>query len=158
MIHRNPAAPLEQMSQNTRYKGPETQQRTVQKAGGRTISTHGVLSSPSSFSRAVNGRHRMMTLKVSSAPPLSLVFADAISRRAEWGGVLLKEKSYGRRKSNISINLFDMTGKLVRNISNDTYSAGEQNIELNSAELAKGIYIIKLQQNNQTYTCKWMVN
>lgn len=61
-------------------------------------------------------------------------------------------------KSNISINLFDMTGKLVKNISNDIYSAGEHNIELNSTELAKGIYIIKLQQNEQTYTRKWMVN
>lgn len=61
-------------------------------------------------------------------------------------------------KSNISINLFDMTGKLVKNISNDIYSAGEHNIELNSTELAKGIYIIKLQQNEQTYTSKWMVN
>lgn len=61
-------------------------------------------------------------------------------------------------KSNININLFDMTGKLVKNISNDTYSAGEHNIELNSAELAKGIYIIKLQQNEQTFTSKWLVN
>lgn len=61
-------------------------------------------------------------------------------------------------KSNISINLFDMTGKLVKNISNDTYSVGEHNIELNSAELAKGIYIIKIQQNEQTFTSKWLVN
>jgi hypothetical protein len=61
-------------------------------------------------------------------------------------------------KSNISINLFDMTGKLVKNISNDIYSAGEHNIELNSTELAKGIYIIKVLQNEQTYTSKWMVN
>jgi hypothetical protein len=51
-----------------------------------------------------------------------------------------------------------MTGKLVKNISNDNYSAGEHHIELNSTELAKGIYIIKLQQNEQTYTSKWMVN
>ena len=51
-----------------------------------------------------------------------------------------------------------MTGKLVKNISNDTYSVGEHNIELNSAELAKGIYVIKVQQNEQTYTSKWMVN
>ncbi len=61
-------------------------------------------------------------------------------------------------KSNININLFDMTGKLVKNISNDIYSTGEHNIELNSAEFAKGIYVIKLQQNEQTFTSKWMVN
>jgi hypothetical protein len=61
-------------------------------------------------------------------------------------------------KSNTNINLFDMTGKLVKNISNDTYSAGEHNIELNSSDLAKGIYFIKVQQNEQTFTSKWMVN
>jgi hypothetical protein len=61
-------------------------------------------------------------------------------------------------KSNININLFDMTGKLVKNISNDTYSSGEHSIELNSVELAKGIYFIKMQQNEQTFTSKWIVN
>jgi hypothetical protein len=61
-------------------------------------------------------------------------------------------------KSNININLFDMTGKLVKNISNDNYSAGEHIIELNSTEFAKGIYVIKVQQNEQTFTSKWMVN
>jgi hypothetical protein len=61
-------------------------------------------------------------------------------------------------KSNININLFDLSGKLVKNITNNVYSAGEHIIELNSNELAKGIYFIKVQQNEQTFTSKWIVN
>ncbi|MCF8429061.1 MAG: T9SS type A sorting domain-containing protein [Bacteroidia bacterium] len=61
-------------------------------------------------------------------------------------------------KSIININLYDMTGKLVKNISNTSYSAGEHIVELNSTDLTKGIYFIKVQQNEHTYTTKWIVN
>ncbi len=61
-------------------------------------------------------------------------------------------------KSTININLYDLNGKLIKNVTNGSYSAGEHNLELNSAELAKGIYFIKVQQNEQSYTTKWIVN
>ncbi|MFZ4796536.1 MAG: M43 family zinc metalloprotease [Bacteroidia bacterium] len=61
-------------------------------------------------------------------------------------------------KSNININLYDLSGKFVKNFTNNNYAAGEHNIELNSSELAKGIYFIKVQQNEQSYTSKWIVN
>jgi len=61
-------------------------------------------------------------------------------------------------KSNINVNLYDLSGKLVKNITNNSYSAGQHQIELNSTELAKGIYFIKVQQNEQSFTSKWIVN
>jgi Secretion system C-terminal sorting domain len=44
----------------------------------------------------------------------------------------------------VSINVFDVNGKMVSNATNDSYSAGENNIEFNSTGLSKGIYSLQL--------------
>jgi hypothetical protein len=36
--------------------------------------------------------------------------------------------------------------------------AGEHQIEINSTELDKGMYFIKVTQNGNNYTIKWLVN
>lgn len=60
--------------------------------------------------------------------------------------------------SNVTINLFDISGKFVKHIMQSELGAGEQKVELNGAGLAKGIYFIKLEQNDQSFTSKWIVN
>jgi len=58
----------------------------------------------------------------------------------------------------LTINLFDISGKFIKNVSKTNYQIGENTIELSASDLSKGIYIIKFEQNNQTYTSKWIVN
>jgi Secretion system C-terminal sorting domain len=47
----------------------------------------------------------------------------------------------------VNINVFDVNGKLVMNAINEGFSAGENNIEFNSADLSKGIYSLQLSVN-----------
>jgi hypothetical protein len=61
-------------------------------------------------------------------------------------------------KLNTVINIFDVSGKLVKNLTNNELPAGEHQIEINSAELDKGMYFIKVAQNGNNYTIKWLVN
>lgn len=58
----------------------------------------------------------------------------------------------------LSINLFDISGKLIKNIATEKYAVGEHSVILNANELDKGLYFIKFVQNNQTFTSKWIVN
>jgi len=61
-------------------------------------------------------------------------------------------------KSNININLFDLSGKFIKNITQGELKAGQQEIELNASDLAKGVYFIKVEQNDLSYTSKFIVN
>ncbi len=61
-------------------------------------------------------------------------------------------------KSNININLFDLSGKFIKNITQSELAAGQQEIELNASDLAKGVYFIKVEQNDLSYTTKFIVN
>ncbi|MES2728276.1 MAG: M43 family zinc metalloprotease [Bacteroidota bacterium] len=60
-------------------------------------------------------------------------------------------------QSNINISIFDISGKLVKNICNDELSSGEHTFDLNASEFAKGLYIIKFQENDKSFNQKWLV-
>ncbi len=59
--------------------------------------------------------------------------------------------------SHVQITISDITGKLVQEVTNTQFNAGDHEMALNAAEFAKGIYIIKFQENNQSFTQKWLV-
>jgi hypothetical protein len=60
--------------------------------------------------------------------------------------------------SNITVSLFDISGKFVKQIMQNQLGAGEQKVELSGLGLSKGIYFVKLEQNDQSYISKWIVN
>jgi hypothetical protein len=61
-------------------------------------------------------------------------------------------------KAVIKVDLIDLSGKLIKNIAEKEYQAGEQSIELLGNELSRGIYFIKVSQNQKTQTFKWVIN
>lgn len=50
----------------------------------------------------------------------------------------------------VNISLFDITGKLISNITNSTFSKGSQTIEFNSSKLHPGVYFYKIDTGNQS--------
>ncbi|MDD5528503.1 MAG: clostripain-related cysteine peptidase [bacterium] len=57
-------------------------------------------------------------------------------------------------KANISLRLFDLTGRLVKTLYSGEQVAGTHNVSLKSSELSKGIYFVTLQTGTVTKTQK----
>ncbi|MDD2890432.1 MAG: clostripain-related cysteine peptidase [bacterium] len=57
-------------------------------------------------------------------------------------------------KTNISLRVFDLTGRLVKTLYSGEQIAGTHNVSLKSSELSKGIYFVTLQTNYVTKTQK----
>lgn len=57
----------------------------------------------------------------------------------------------------VTINLYDVTGKLVSTISKGNQPAGRHFAFINAAELAKGFYTVSVQTNNAISTTKLIV-
>ncbi|MFC2138260.1 T9SS type A sorting domain-containing protein [Bacteroidota bacterium] len=58
-----------------------------------------------------------------------------------------------KKQSNIDIELFDCTGKIVRKIVSDSYTPGNYIISINCEDMQSGIYICRVSSNsNSTYT------
>lgn len=54
----------------------------------------------------------------------------------------------------VNIGLFDVNGKLVKTLVNQRLSAGIFSLQLDATDLPKGVYVYKIQVNNQLYTAK----
>jgi hypothetical protein len=66
-----------------------------------------------------------------------------------WLNVKGDKLTYGVAKaSNVVISMYDMSGKLVRNLVNSHQDAGENSIVIDSKSLATGTYLISLQAAN----------
>ncbi|MEO0899668.1 MAG: T9SS type A sorting domain-containing protein [Bacteroidota bacterium] len=59
----------------------------------------------------------------------------------------------------LDISLFDMTGRLLTNVWTGVRPAGAQSIEIPTADLSAGVYLIQIKSagNSKTYTSKVMV-
>jgi len=56
--------------------------------------------------------------------------------------------------SNVSLNIYDITGKKVAEIINKEFIKGNHNFDWSNTDLESGIYIIKFETNNQVVTNK----
>ena len=63
------------------------------------------------------------------------------------------------QSDNIQINIYDITGKLIKNIFNETASIGMHQVNLNVAEIAmeSGLYFIKLTGKNFSRSSRLVV-
>ena len=52
----------------------------------------------------------------------------------------------------VKIDVFDVTGKSIANISNEMKSAGKHNFELNANNLSSGKYFVRIHANNSVQT------
>tara|TARA_B110001452_G_scaffold241871_1_gene224315 strand:+ start:1529 stop:2251 length:723 start_codon:yes stop_codon:yes gene_type:complete len=62
-----------------------------------------------------------------------------------------------KKSSKISLSIYDITGKLVDNVINKLIFNGAQSIEYNSSFLNSGVYIYKINSNNEDITGKLIV-
>jgi len=60
-------------------------------------------------------------------------------------------------KSNVRASVYDITGKLVKELYNGQMQAGVNTIEFDGSELSKGIYFGKIAVGNQNYTLKMIL-
>ncbi|MBD3637718.1 MAG: T9SS type A sorting domain-containing protein [Crocinitomicaceae bacterium] len=58
--------------------------------------------------------------------------------------------------SNVNIQIYSLSGRLVQEINKTNMAAGENNVDFNVAELPKGAYIIKLTAGNKVETSKFI--
>jgi hypothetical protein len=55
-------------------------------------------------------------------------------------------------QSNVSIEIVDMLGKVVKTVANKSLTAGTYEVPTNIAELASGVYLVKITTDNGTTT------
>lgn len=55
---------------------------------------------------------------------------------------------------NVTLRMFDITGKRVTNLLNEPLDAGVRNIELNTQQFPSGIYLYQLTLNNTVIDTK----
>lgn len=58
------------------------------------------------------------------------------------------------KPAHVQADIFDMTGKLVLNIFNGERGQGKQNMSFNSANLASGVYFLRVKANEEERTIK----
>jgi hypothetical protein len=58
---------------------------------------------------------------------------------------------------NLSFKVFDMSGRLVKTISNRTFENGEQQLTLNTADMKAGVYLLNMESINYSETKKLVV-
>jgi hypothetical protein len=55
-------------------------------------------------------------------------------------------------QSNVAIEIVDMLGKVVKTVANKSLTAGTYEVPTNVAELASGIYLVKITTDNGSIT------
>lgn len=61
------------------------------------------------------------------------------------------------KRCSVSINIFDINGKLVSDVLNETKDAGEQSLNVNIENLNKGIYVVNLNIEGQNTIKKLII-
>jgi len=62
---------------------------------------------------------------------------------------------YGlQEKANVSLNLYDLSGRLVKIFHSGTQEKGYYKIDIGDNELAKGVYFLKFETGNYKATKK----
>lgn len=59
-------------------------------------------------------------------------------------------------KSDVVVNVFNLSGKLVKTIKKSNMSAGSQQLEIDGSDLTNGTYIVKFQAGAQNETVKFI--
>lgn len=59
-----------------------------------------------------------------------------------------------KESSMVSLNLYDLNGRLIKSLLSGTETKGEHQINVSLENLTAGVYICKLQMNNQVFTEK----
>ena len=62
------------------------------------------------------------------------------------------------KTEDLSITLFDLSGKLIKQISDGKITSGEHYFNLGNSLIGNGIYFLKLSSNEHTETFKLIVN
>lgn len=60
------------------------------------------------------------------------------------------------KASNVNVQIFSLSGQLVREINETNLSSGQNNIEFGAADLPKGTYIVKLVAGDKIETSKFI--
>lgn len=61
------------------------------------------------------------------------------------------------KKENVSIEIFDITGKLLQTVLNENKEAGNYEVNINASELNKGIYLCRLKTESKSHIMKFLV-
>lgn len=61
------------------------------------------------------------------------------------------------KKENVEINVFNLSGKLVKSINLQSLPAGNQKTVINCSSLDKGVYIVQLKAGNKTTSSKFII-
>lgn len=61
-------------------------------------------------------------------------------------------------EENLAINIYDVTGKLVNQIGNTTYSVGNQKITIDGSNLENGLYYVNIVSESGVITQRLMIN
>ena len=56
-----------------------------------------------------------------------------------------------QERMNVEISLYDVSGRMVKQVVNQSISAGDYSLRVNSDELSSGLYIIKIIMNQSTH-------
>ena len=62
------------------------------------------------------------------------------------------------QSENLNITLVDISGRLVKEISNEVVAAGAHTYTINTSNIQAGVYFVKIQNNNESTTIKLVCN
>ncbi len=65
---------------------------------------------------------------------------------------------YLSQPSDATFSVFDVSGRMVREISSAHFSTGKQNLQINTGDFSPGVYFIKSNLNGEVTTTKMIVS
>ncbi len=60
--------------------------------------------------------------------------------------------------SDVQVNVYSMSGKLVRNLANDSYTAGKHQLNFDRGDLPTGIYTVQITTGDYNYSHQLMIH
>jgi hypothetical protein len=61
------------------------------------------------------------------------------------------------RAAHVRLDLYDVTGRAVKSVADDTYSAGEHRLAVDASALPTGVYFARLTTSDWTATRKLLL-
>lgn len=58
----------------------------------------------------------------------------------------------------VTVNLYDLSGRIVKQVTNENMSAGDHEIAVNTSDLAGGVYIVRLSSGSNVATKRMVVS